>query len=242
MTTFRIFPTPEELALGAAEELASEIRKKSGRKSGIALAISGGNTPRLLFSVLADKFRDMINWKKVILFWVDERCVSPDDPESNFGMTEKTLLRKIEIPSTNVFRMRGEDDPQHEAERYSGVISSNVQRSKGLPRFDIVLLGMGEDGHTASIFPGNEKLMSSDRICETAVHPVTKQKRITLTGKVINNAKSVYFLVAGKNKSGIVEEIYRNNAGVKKYPAARIKPVSGKTTWLLDNEAGMFVF
>lgn len=157
-------------------------------------------------------------------------------------MTEKALLSKAAIPAGNVFRMRGEAEPQHEAERYSEVIRSSVRMKNGLPCFDVVFLGMGDDGHTASIFPGNDRLMNSDKICETAVHPVTKQIRITLTGKVINNAKSVFFLVTGKNKSVIVEEIYRNNADVQKYPAAQIKPVRGKTTWLLDSEAGMFVF
>jgi 6-phosphogluconolactonase len=242
MILFKVFPTPEDLAKAAAEEFASEIQKRSGRKSGFTAAISGGNTPRLLFSVLAEKYSDRIKWTNVNLFWVDERCVGPGDPESNFGMTEKALLRKVGIPPGNVFRMIGEADPQQEAVRYSEVISSSVRRRKGLPCFDLILLGMGEDGHTASIFPGNDNLMSSDKLCETAVHPVTKQKRITLTGKVINNAKSVFFLVTGKNKAGIVEEIFRNNAGVQKYPAAQIKPVSGNTTWLLDSEAGMSVF
>lgn len=242
MILFKVFPTPEDLALAAAEEIASELEKRTKRKSRSAVAVSGGNTPALLFSVLADKYRNRINWANVNLFWVDERCVAPDDPESNFGMTERNLLSKVEIPSGNIFRMRGEADPQQEAERYSEVVGRNVRMRKGFPVFDLVLLGMGEDGHTASIFPGNDKLMTSDKICETSVHPVTKQRRITLTGKVINNARSVYFLVTGKKKSGIVEEIYRNNAGVQKYPAANIKPVFGKTTWLLDSEAGMFIF
>jgi 6-phosphogluconolactonase len=238
---YKIFLTPEELANGFAEELIGLIKVAEKRKTSLTIAISGGSTPRLLFSVLSEKYSSAVDWSVVKLLWVDERCVPPDDVESNFGMTNKILLSKIEIPSENVFRIRGEDDPEKEAERYSVVIDNQIRQINSIPVFDIVLLGMGEDGHTASIFPGNEKLFSSKKNCDVAVHPVSGQNRITLTGKVINNARSVFFLVTGISKADIVNEIFRNSAVSGMFPAAHVRSLNGKTTWLLDNEAGKFI-
>jgi 6-phosphogluconolactonase len=238
---FKIFLTPEELANGFAEELIRFIKVAEKRKTSLTIAVSGGNTPRLLFSVLSEKYSMAVDWSVVKLFWVDERCVPPDHTDSNFGMTNKILLGKIEIPSENVFRIRGEDDPVKEAARYSGVIDNQIRQKNSIPVFDIVLLGMGEDGHTASIFPGNEKLFSSKINCDVAVHPVSGQKRITMTGKVINNARSVFFLVTGKNKADIVNEIFRNSAVSGMFPAAHARSLNGITTWLLDSDAGKFI-
>jgi 6-phosphogluconolactonase len=229
------------LAEAFAEEMVNRIIEAARKKTPLTLAVSGGNTPKLLFSVLAEKYYTSVDWNMVRLFWVDERCVAPDDPESNFGMTEKILLEKINISAGNVFRMRGEDDPEMEAQRYSGVLSSHTGNKNGFPVFDIIILGMGDDGHTASIFPGNNKLLSSDNICEVAVHPVSGQKRITITGKVINNSRSVFFLVTGNRKSEIVKEIFRSSAVSEMFPSAHIKSVNGTTTWLLDNEAAKFI-
>lgn len=238
---YKIYETPQMLAEAFAEVLIDRISEAAKKKTPLTLAISGGNTPKLLFSVLAEKYDKSVDWNMVRLFWVDERCVAPDDPESNFGMTEKILLGKILISAGNVYRMRGEDDPAMEAPRYSEVISSRIRIKNGFPVFDIIILGMGNDGHTASIFPGNNKLFSSDKICEVAVHPVSGQKRITLTGKVINNSKSVFYLVTGNGKSEIIKEIFRNSAVSEMFPSAHIKSVNGTTTWLLDNEAGKFI-
>lgn len=238
---YKIFLTPEDLANNFAEELIGLIKIAEKGNTSLAIAISGGSTPRLLFTVLSDKYSTAVDWRVVKLFWVDERCVPPDNTESNFGMTNKTLLSKIEIPSENIFRMRGEDDPVKEAERYSELIDKQIHQKNSIPVFDIVLLGMGEDGHTASIFQGNEKLFSSNKNCDVAVHPVSGQNRITLTGKVINNARSIFFLVTGNNKADIVNEIFRNSAVSGMFPAAYVRSLNGNTTWLLDNEAGKFI-
>ncbi|MBN2632544.1 MAG: 6-phosphogluconolactonase [Bacteroidales bacterium] len=240
-TIYRVYPSKEILAEAFAGELARSIIKTAGRKAPFTLALSGGSTPVLLFEVLAEKYSKAVDWSKVKIFWVDERCVPPEDPESNYGMTRRLLLDKINIPSANVFRMRGEDEPLSEAARYSEVIASNTRTRNNLPYFDTVLLGMGEDGHTASIFPGNAKLLHSRKICDTALHPATKQKRVTLTGKVINNAKSVAFIVTGNAKSVIVDMIYTRKGAAKIYPAAHIRSVSGVTIWLLDEDAGKFI-
>lgn len=238
---FRIFKTASELAKAFAEDLAGRIN--SAGKSGLpfTLVVSGGNTPRLLFSILAEKYRASINWGNVHFFWVDERCVPPDDPESNYGMTKQILLDKINIPENNVHRMRGEDDPDREAGRYSHEILMNVRKKDMLPVFSQVILGMGDDGHTASIFPGNLNLIDSEKICEVAVHPVSGQKRITLTGKVINNADFITFLATGQNKAQIIEEIYKKKAQYMNYPASSIDPLHGSIAWLLDEKAGELI-
>lgn len=236
--TIRIFQTPFELAETAALDIVGMIREADERNALFTIALSGGKTPGLLFSVLAGHFGGSVNWKMVHFFWVDERCVPPDDAESNYGMTKSSLLGMINIPPANIHRMRGEDDPAAEAVRYSGEMDQNIEKRNGLPLFDLIILGIGEDGHTASIFPGNEKLFSSRKICLTAVNPYTRQKRLTITGRVINNAVRVIFLVTGQNKAAIVREIIENDGLIKPYPASYVIPVDGSVTWYLDREAG----
>ncbi len=238
---YKIFPTPAGLADGFAKELTDLIKNYGKKKKFVSIAVSGGNTPKLVFSVLAEKYSGSVDWNNVKLFWVDERCVPPDDDESNYGMTEKILLSKINIPPDQIFRMRGEADPLKEAKRYSDLIRHHVIHKNDSPVFDIIILGMGEDGHTASIFPGDEKLFSETKNCAVAVHPSTGQKRITVTGKVINNSRSVFFLVTGSNKSRIVYEIYRNSEDSRLFPASHVKVPGGKITWFLDYESGKYI-
>jgi 6-phosphogluconolactonase len=237
----KIFRKPHDLAGYFAKVLSTRINRAAKKEEPINIALSGGSTPKILFSILAEKYGRSTSWNYVHIFWVDERCVPPDDPESNFGMTEKILLSKIEIPSGNVFRIIGEDDPSKEALRYSAVIERYTRSKKNIPVFDIVILGMGDDGHTASIFPGDKRLLASEKICETVVHPFSNQKRVTVTVKVINNSKEIYFLVTGIKKSEIVNEIFRNSSVSGMFPAAHIKSINGTTTWLLDNEAAKFI-
>ena len=236
--TYRKFPTARDLAETLASELADRIRSAERNNSPLTLALSGGNTPKLLFSVLADEHLTSVNWRFIHFFWADERCVSPDDPESNYGMTERLLLGKTNIPRENIHRIWGENDPKTEAARYSEEIMKYTRQRNSLPVFDIVILGMGQDGHTASIFPGNLELLHSESICDMAIHPVSEQKRVTLTGKVINNADEIIFLVTGKDKAGIVSEVIGKRAKNLKFPAAHIISAGGKTSWLLDEEAG----
>ena len=235
---YKIFHTPSELAEAFAKELADKINVAG--KSGLpfTLAVSGGNTPRLLFSILAEKYCSSINWNTVHFFWADERCVSPDDPESNYGMTKQILLDKINIPSGNIHRIRGEDDPVKEAKRYSHEVLMKTRTKDMLPVFDLVILGIGDDGHTASIFPSNLDLIDSEKICEMAVHPLSGQKRITLTGKVINNADFIAFLATGQNKAQIIEEIFNKKAQYMNYPATFVSSSHGVISWYLDGKAG----
>jgi 6-phosphogluconolactonase len=233
----RIFKTPFELAEKFAEEIIAMVAESSKGSSSFTIALSGGSTPELLYSVIGDHFQKDINWDMVHFFWSDERCVPPDDRESNFGMAKKALFSKINIPSANIHRIHGEDDPVGEATRYSDEISEYTRKRNSLPVFDLVILGLGEDGHTASIFPSNIMLMESERVCNIATHPLSKQKRITLTGRTINNADKVTFLVTGIKKSPIVEKILNKDTSSQNYPASLIIPAFGELVWFLDKEA-----
>lgn len=235
-TVIKISQSQAELARDFARELADLINNAGKRKKVLTIALSGGSTPGLLFSILGDHFSDSVSWEHVHFFWGDERCVPPEDPDSNYGMTKKTLFNKISIPSSNIHRIRGENDPEKEAVRYSKEITGFTLKRDGLPVFDLIILGLGEDGHTASIFPGQNDLLTSEKICMVSVHPVSKQKRVTITGSVINNADTIIFLVTGTYKAEMVSEIIER-PGIVDYPAAFIEPVHGVLKWYLDIDA-----
>ena len=203
------------------------------------LAVSGGSTPKMLFSHLASKYQKSLQWKNIHIFWVDERCVPPGDAESNFGMTKTSLLDHVDIPGVNIHRILGENDPVKEAVRYAGELRQ-VPVLNALPRFDLILLGMGSDGHTASIFPDQMALMTAHQPTAVAIHPQTCQQRVTLTGPVINNARHVFFLITGTDKAGVVEDIVHKHSRAANLPASHIKP-QGEAEWYLDEEAGRFV-
>jgi len=229
----RILDTKKQTAAALAEEIFQKINECD---DSVNIALSGGSTPAILFSIVAEDYGDKINWRKVRIFWVDERSVPPEDDQSNYKMTARTLLSQIDIPESNVYRIHGENDAGKEAVRYSEVIEQSVPMEKNLPRFDIILLGMGDDGHTASIFPDQMSLLKSDKICERAIHPQNGQERVTMTGSVINNGKNIYFLICGESKVEILVKIRDKDP---LYPASYIrsdaiffldKSASGKLT------------
>ncbi|MHB8579276.1 MAG: 6-phosphogluconolactonase [Ignavibacteriaceae bacterium] len=239
-SSVKVFDSPQLLALKLAEEFKNEIDKISGN---IFISISGGNTPKLFFSELASPpFGDNINWSKVHLFWSDERCVPPSDMESNYGMTKENLLDLIQIPVENIHRIMGESHPEKEAVRYSKEIDKVLPRDKSnFPQFDWVFLGMGEDGHTASLFPNAELLYSCSNIAGVAIHPVSGQKRISLTERIINNSKRISFVVTGKSKATTLKEILDGLPDSKNYPASQIKPLNGILDWWIDKEAAFYL-
>jgi 6-phosphogluconolactonase len=228
-----ICPTPDAVAVAFAAHFQKWVVKKKGSYS---VALSGGSTPKLLFQHLAEKHRDSIPWEKVHFFWGDERCVPPDDAASNFKMTAETLLRHIDIPQENIHRIRGEAGPVLEAERYAAEILEYVPIKNAWPAFDLVMLGMGEDGHTASIFPHQMELLDSTKICAVAAHPLSGQQRITLTGKVINKADKVAFLITGHSKQKVLKAIREKTGHWETYPAAHIR-AEGDLYWFLDASA-----
>jgi 6-phosphogluconolactonase len=238
MKSVRIIRTPYELAEKCAGELVQMIKDAAARNIPMTIALSGGSTPELLFSILGDHFSNSAPWEFVHFFWGDERCVPPVSPDSNFGMAFRTLFKKIQIPQGNIHRIYGEYDPAMEALRYSDLISQFTRERDGFPVFDLILLGLGEDGHTASIFPGKTQLFKSEKICEVSLHPSSNQKRITITGNVINNSENVRFLVTGKNKAEILRRIIRKETGSMNLPASLVVPGYGNLEWILDAEAG----
>lgn len=237
----KIFPSPVSLAEEFASEFAGMVSDSAIRNETFTVALSGGSTPELLYDFLGRRFAEKIDWEQVHLFWGDERCVPPADSESNYGKAYEKMLGKLSIPSSGIHRIKGEDDPVKEAARYSDEISAWTINRNGIPSFNLVLLGLGEDGHTASIFPGQRELLISEKICEPAVHPLTQQKRITITGKVINNADKVVFLVTGRKKAVIVADILKRIPAAQNYPAAYIVPEHGRLQWFLDEEAAVLI-
>lgn len=221
-----------------AEKVANVLQSGANNaKSFFTVALSGGSTPEKIFDYLAQNYKNKINWNKIKFFWGDERCVPADHPDSNYLMTKESLFDKIEISPSNIFAVDGDNKPAQEAVRYANIIKGNVESENGLPKFDLVFLGLGEDGHTASIFPDQMNLLASDNICEVAQHPSLCQKRISLTGKVINNSAQIVFLVTGKNKAQMVHTIINKKNDFEKLPASFVNPLNGTLFWMLDEES-----
>jgi 6-phosphogluconolactonase len=227
------YEDPKSTARAFAEVLVEMINQGNAH-----IALSGGSTPNLLFDILASEYSFNVKWQNAHLYWGDERCVPPFNPQSNFLSAKTRLIDHIAIPTENVHRIRGESDPEHESYRYSQRIKTLVPHENGWPRFDLVILGLGEEGHTASIFPDQMELLESDKYCAVATHPETGQHRVTLTGKVINNASKVAFLVTGEGKSQKVATMLSNTKGRLDYPAAHVNPTKGELLWYIDEAAG----
>ena len=235
-----LYETPEETARAVAQLIAESTNRQAQLHQYYNVALSGGNTPKLLFQILVSEFADIIRWDALRFFWVDERCVPPSDKESNFGMTYQHLINKISIPETNIFRMKGENDPAAEVIRYQSVLDKELTLKNGIPVLDLILLGMGDDGHTASIFPDNMSLLHADETVAVARHPQSGQKRITLTGKIIRQARQRIFLISGKSKSIVLSEILNKEKSSESYPAYHFLFLPDTEVYL-DKEAGFFL-
>lgn len=228
---------PEAVAAEVVRKWIERARACTEKGRPFRVALSGGSTPRLLFEGLArPENRGQVDWTRVHLFWGDERCVPPDHPESNYNLVRQTLLEHIAIPDENVHRIRGEDDPETEARRYAEELRRAFGIGPGtIPRFDWIFLGMGGDGHTASLFPGQGDVLESKELCAVAVQPESGQKRITLTLTVLNHAVRVSFLVTGAGKADMLERVLHDPKRRELYPAARVQAES--TEWWVDREA-----
>jgi 6-phosphogluconolactonase len=215
--------------------LASDAIKRNNRFS---VALSGGSTPRELYRLLASTdFRDQVRWDNVYFFFGDERCVLPDSPESNYRMAFETILAPLAVPDSNVFRWNGEAEPWSAADEYETQLRSFFSSDR--PTFDLILLGMGPDGHTASLFPNSAAIHETTR--NTAANWVEKLDsfRLTLTFAAINNARNIVFLVVGSDKADVLRNVVQeNNKTVEELPSKGVRPVSGTLTWLIDKAAG----
>jgi 6-phosphogluconolactonase len=236
---YLVYDTPERLAQAAAEVFAKYAADAIAARGVARIAISGGSTPRRMFALLAtEPLASQVAWDKLHLYWVDERCVAPDDAESNFRMTYEELLSKVPLPPANVYRMEGELDPEEAASRYEATLR-NTFRLEGAqaPAFDLILLGMGDDGHTASVFPHTDAIDALGRLVVANHVPQKDTWRITLTWMVINQGKRVVFLIEGGEKADILHEVLLGDYDPEQLPAQLIRPESGRVGLLLDAEA-----
>jgi 6-phosphogluconolactonase len=230
-----VVPDPEALAQEAARRftrLAEEAVENRGRFSA---ALSGGSTPGRLYRRLAeDPHREEMPWRHVHLFWGDERCVPPDHPGSNFRLANEALISHVPIPPDNVHRVRGELEPEAAAQTYAAELHAFF--GAPWPRFDLVLLGLGQDGHTASLFPGSDVLDEKVRpvVAVTAQYEDRPAQRVTLTPPAINAAQHVLFLVSGSGKAEVVQAVLE---GRERFPAQQIRPTTGQLGWLMDAAA-----
>jgi 6-phosphogluconolactonase len=227
----------EAISHEAASLFVSTSRNSIATRKKFAVAISGGSTPRRLYTLLgSSSYRDQVDWQKVHFFWADERCVPKEDEASNFKVAFDRLLSKVPVPDGHIHRIKGEEEPEKAAGDYEADIRKFFGVS-GFPVFDLVLLGMGEDGHTASLFSGSKSLEETARLAVAVYLDKPNRNRITLTLPVLNNAAQILFLLAGKSKAAVLSEILSDGEKKREFPAGRIRPVKGKVTWLIDREA-----
>ena len=231
-----IYPDLDTLAAAFVCDVNRFLYETGNDGKPVNIALSGGSTPLAIFRQLAS-VNLAEEWEHVHLYWGDERCVHSSDRESNYGKAKEFLLDPLDFPEERVHRIIGEADPDLEAERYGKLLMENLPIKNGYPVFDWIWLGLGEDGHTVSIFPDQIGMWNSKRKCVVAMHPETGQKRVTITGGVINAAKRVAFLVAGKSKSKVVNEIVMKEGAYLDYPAFYVAPQSGSVEWYLDMKA-----
>ncbi len=239
--TYQVFPTAQDMAMASARIFAARVEQAVAARGLARVAISGGSTPQATFKILADPanpFLTTIPWDKLFLYWVDERCVPPDHPESNYGVAKDLLLSKVSIPEANIFRMEGELDPEEAANRYESYLR-NSMRLEGAesPSFDLLALGMGDDGHTASLFPHTDALNEIGRLCVANRVPQKDTWRITLTWPVINQAQEVVFEIEGPKKPDILAEVLTGSHDPERLPSQLIRPSNGKLLFLLDEVA-----
>lgn len=233
----RVLPDPEATADMVAKDFIRYTEEMFRFREKLYIAVSGGSTPNMLFDLLVSEYSSWVKWNKLHFFWVDERCVPHSHVESNFGNAFQRCFSKVNIPKENLHPIMGGDNPVSEVVRYTGDILSHVPCTKGYPTFDLIMLGMGEDGHTASIFPGQEQLFKANSIVSVSENPISGQKRITLTGKVLNNAAEVVFVVTGYKKKEVLEQILLKKPEAAYFPASYVKPEKGRVSWYLDREA-----
>lgn len=233
----QILPDLEAISHRAASIFVKIMRNAIDRKGRFVVAISGGLTPRSLYDLLAtEEYRHQIDWEKVHFFWVDERCVPKDREESNFKVSFGSVLSKVSMPVGNIHRIKGEEDPEKAAKDYEKEIRGFFDTGDW-PVFDLIILGMGADGHTASLFPGSKSLEERERLAVPVYLEEPKINRITLTLPVLNHASQILFLVSGRSKATVLSEVLRDGHNRDRYPAGLINPIHGDLIWLIDQEA-----
>ena len=235
----RPLTTPQELFAAAAEEVVRAANDAVAERGRFTIALSGGSTPKNLFNLLATNARTVLPWDRMFFFFGDERHVPPTDPESNYHMADESLLSKVPVPPGNVFRIPAENpDAAAAAAAYEKTLEKFFALQPGqFPVFDLILLGMGPDGHTASLFPGTAGLQEKSRLVIANWVEKFKTSRITLTLPVLNAARCVTFLVSGTDKAPALHAVLDSDAPGEQYPSKLVRPTDGKLIWLVDRAA-----
>ncbi|NJD55251.1 MAG: 6-phosphogluconolactonase [Nitrospirae bacterium] len=231
----RALPDADGAAHAATRIFAEASAEAVSLRNRFSVALSGGSTPHRLFHLLGSSHRGKLDWGHVQIFWADERCVPPDHEQSNFSVTHEALISRIDIPAENIHRIRGELRPEEAAAKYERDLRAYFGVT-GIPRFDLILLGVGEDGHTASLFPGETAVSEMKRLAAQAFSSREGNWRVTLTLPVLNNAALVVFLVTGKEKARIIKTVLTEGKR-NLYPAGLVRPHHGRVIWILDKDA-----
>ena len=236
MATLRVFPDSESMAEEIASIWRDQIQQAEKTDDVFSVVLSGGATASLVYRNLANlNSLESIYWERVHIFWADERCVSPEHEESNYLNIQRTFLSDIQIPEENIHRVRGEKEPSGESLRYEKEIINHLALRKDERKlFDWILLGIGSDGHTASLFPGQESLLDTQRLCAVVEHPVTGQKRITLTPCALKRSGRVTYHVTGSGKAAVVSDLVSENSKNQRFPTGYIEG-----EWFLDTAAAL---
>ena len=231
--------TPQDLFQAAAEEVIRSAADAIAQRGRFTIALSGGSTPRNLYTLIAANASATLPWNQMFFFWGDERHVPPDSPDSNYRMAKETLLTKVPIPSTNIFPVPAENpDAAVAAETYEQTLRKFFVVAPGeFPRFDLILLGMGPDGHTASLFPETAALEEKSRLVVANWVEKLGSSRITFTLPLLNAARCIAFLVSGTDKAAALHEVLEGNAPAEKYPSKLVQPREGKLIWFVDRAA-----
>ncbi|HYB89540.1 MAG TPA: 6-phosphogluconolactonase [Candidatus Binataceae bacterium] len=233
-----VLERPDLLYVRAAEEIAHLAGEAICTHGEFCIALSGGSTPASVYELLATRFHFSVSWKDVQFFWGDERCVGPDDALSNFAMANRTMLSKLNLKPEQVHRMRGELEPEAGARAYEEELRRAFALKPGeLPRFDLVLLGLGDNRHTLSLFPGDPAIHETRKMVAAVDVDAEPRRRLTLTAAVVNNAQRVMFLAAGESKACAVKDVIEGPRDPDKYPAQAIDPEDGELIWVLDRAA-----
>lgn len=235
----RISPDVDRLMSTAAELFVTVVQEAIAARGRADIALTGGSTPRPLYQLLATpSYAGRIDWTRTQIWFGDDRCVGPDDERSNFGMARDALLSHVPLPTGNIHRMRGELPPEEGAAQYAAELQASFQLASGtFPRLDLIWLGVGPDGHVASLFPGSPGLQVRDKIVTANPHdgfPPPPVARITFTMPTLNAAARVAFLIAGQDKAPLVARIIEDNGGDHPLPAQMVAPPNGELLWLLD--------
>ena len=234
--SIKIFKDSDELSQSAAEAFTTLANQAIAERGRFLVSLSGGRTPMKLYAQLAN---EKVDWAHVHFFWGDERCVPVDDPGNTYGVMREIFFDKI--GTTNIHRVESELEPASAAQAYAHTLSGFADAPFDFPRFDLVLLGMGDDGHTASLFPGSQIDFETSTIAVTAQYQDRPANRVSLTPKVFNQAREIWFLVTGAGKAETLRSVIKGEKNLEHLPAQRIQPINGNLVWMIDEAAGKFL-